>query len=137
MALNQTFLQDIKKSFEDVHLDVKIYWIPPASLWNPTTIITLMSTLWFLKKDRNILSRLQYYLYFSYLPNSFVSLHLIYDPFAVMLRDNCSIVWRHWTMKPRPSGTYGCLNKLLLHNVLAWGHTKIADLADYLLFLLT
>ena len=30
MALNQTVLQDIKKSFKDVHLDVKIYWIPPA-----------------------------------------------------------------------------------------------------------
>ena len=28
MALNQTVLQDIKKSFEDVHLDVKIYLIP-------------------------------------------------------------------------------------------------------------
>ena len=35
MAFNQTVLQGkegIKKSFEDVHLDIKIYQIPPASL---------------------------------------------------------------------------------------------------------
>ena len=31
-ALNQTVLQDIKKSFEDVHLNVKVYQISPASL---------------------------------------------------------------------------------------------------------
>ena len=42
MALNQTVLQDIKKTYEDVHLDVKIYWISPASLWNSTTVITLI-----------------------------------------------------------------------------------------------
>ena len=42
MAFNQTVLRDIKKSFEDVHLVVKIYWIPPASQWNSTTVITLL-----------------------------------------------------------------------------------------------
>ena len=40
MALNQIDLQGIKKSLEEVNLDVKIYWIPPASLWNSTTVIT-------------------------------------------------------------------------------------------------
>ena len=42
MALNQTVLQDIKKSLKDVYKDVKIYWILPASLWNSTTVITIM-----------------------------------------------------------------------------------------------
>ena len=42
--------------------------------------------------------------YLVYLvPHLFPLLHLIYGPFAVMLRDNCSIVWRHWTMKRRPT----------------------------------
>ena len=34
MVYNQSVLKGIKKSFEDVHLDVKIYQIPPALLWN-------------------------------------------------------------------------------------------------------
>ena len=42
MALNQIVLQDIKKSLKDVHLDAKIYWILPASLWNSTTAIALL-----------------------------------------------------------------------------------------------
>ena len=46
-ALNQKVLQDIKKSFEDVHLDAKIYWISPASLWNSTTVIMLICTILF------------------------------------------------------------------------------------------
>ena len=44
-ALNQKVLQGIKKSLEDVHLDAKIYWILPASLWNSTTVIMLTSML--------------------------------------------------------------------------------------------
>ena len=40
-ALNQKLLQDIKKFFEDVHFDVKIYWISPATLWNSMTISSL------------------------------------------------------------------------------------------------
>ena len=39
-AFNQKVLKDIKKSFMDVHLDAKIFWISPASLWNSTTVIT-------------------------------------------------------------------------------------------------
>ena len=36
-------MQDIKKSFEnDAHFDVKIYWISPATLWNSTTVTTLI-----------------------------------------------------------------------------------------------
>ena len=40
MALPQVILQYIKKSFEVLHWVAKIYWIPPASLWNSTTVIT-------------------------------------------------------------------------------------------------
>ena len=43
-ALNQMVLKDIKKSFEDVHLDAKIYWVSPASLWFSTTVIMLVLT---------------------------------------------------------------------------------------------
>ena len=35
MALNQTVLQGIKKSFENVHLDVNIYWINLKHYENP------------------------------------------------------------------------------------------------------
>ena len=42
MALNQTVLQGIKKSYEDIHLYVKIYWILPATRWKSTTVITLV-----------------------------------------------------------------------------------------------
>ena len=38
-------LQDVKKYFKDVHFDVKIYWILPASLWNSTMVITLLPSL--------------------------------------------------------------------------------------------
>ena len=38
-------MQDIKKSFENVHLDVKIYWISSATLWNSTTVITVINTI--------------------------------------------------------------------------------------------
>ena len=41
MALSQLTLQDIKKSFEDVHLDVKIFQISPALQENSSTLITL------------------------------------------------------------------------------------------------
>ena len=34
-------MQDITKSFEDVHLDAKIYWILPETLWNSTTVVML------------------------------------------------------------------------------------------------
>ena len=40
--LNQVVLKDIKKSFEEAHLDAKIYWISSATLWNSTTVTTLM-----------------------------------------------------------------------------------------------
>ena len=38
-------LQDIRKSFENVHLDVKIYLISHATLWNSTTVTTLTGKL--------------------------------------------------------------------------------------------
>ena len=41
-ALPQTVLQDIKKSSEHVHWNVKNYWILYASLWNSTTVTTLI-----------------------------------------------------------------------------------------------
>ena len=44
MAHNQTMLQDIKKSFEDVHLDLKIYQISYVSLLNSITVIMLVFT---------------------------------------------------------------------------------------------
>ena len=34
-------MPDIRKSFSNVHLDVKINWISPATLENSTTVITL------------------------------------------------------------------------------------------------
>ena len=43
MALPQVVLQEIKKSFEGVHWGAKTYWISPASIWNSTTITTLMN----------------------------------------------------------------------------------------------
>ena len=42
IAFNQKYLQGIKKIFEDVHLDAKIYQISSATLWNFTIVITLM-----------------------------------------------------------------------------------------------
>ena len=42
---NQVASEDIKKSFELAYLDVKIYWISPAALWNSTTVITLIHNL--------------------------------------------------------------------------------------------
>ena len=45
-ALNQTVLQDIKKPFEDVHLDAKVYRISSASQWDSTTVIMLLLTIW-------------------------------------------------------------------------------------------
>ena len=53
-ALNQTVLQYIRKSFEDVHLDEKIYLISSASLWNSTTVITLVH-IYFLKAQNVML----------------------------------------------------------------------------------
>ena len=44
-ALNQKVLKDIKKSFEDVHLLAKIYWISPYSQLNSTTVIMLLLTM--------------------------------------------------------------------------------------------
>ena len=44
-ALNLKVLQQIKKSFKDSHLDAKIYWILPASIWNSTAVIRLTSTI--------------------------------------------------------------------------------------------
>ena len=41
-ALYQVVLQDIKKSFEEAHLDAKIYWISSATPWNSTIFITLV-----------------------------------------------------------------------------------------------
>ena len=41
-ALNQNILQDVKKSFDDVHLDAKFYFISPTSQWNSTTVIAIL-----------------------------------------------------------------------------------------------
>ena len=38
-------LSGIKKAFEDVHLNVEIYWISIATLWNSMTVITLLHAL--------------------------------------------------------------------------------------------
>ena len=45
-VFNQTVLQGIKKSSGHVYWDVKSYWISYASLWNSTTVITLINTTW-------------------------------------------------------------------------------------------
>ena len=44
IALPQVFLHDIKKSFEGAHLDAKNYQNLLASLWNSTTVTTLVMT---------------------------------------------------------------------------------------------
>ena len=44
-ALTQKVLQGVKKSFEYVHWDIKIYWILPDTLWNSTTVTMLMIVL--------------------------------------------------------------------------------------------
>ena len=41
MAFTEIVLQDIKISFVDVHLNVKTYWISPATLWKFTSVIML------------------------------------------------------------------------------------------------
>ena len=41
-ALTQVALQDIKKSSQYVHLDIKIYGISPDSLWFSTTVTALL-----------------------------------------------------------------------------------------------
>ena len=41
MTLNHKILQYIKNSFEDVQLNINIYWISPASLWNSSTLTVL------------------------------------------------------------------------------------------------
>ena len=38
LILNQPVLQDVKKSFKDIHLDIKMCWISPESLWNSTDV---------------------------------------------------------------------------------------------------
>ena len=45
MARNQTLLQDTNKCFQDVHLWPKNYWISPDSLWNSTTVVILVFTI--------------------------------------------------------------------------------------------
>ena len=45
MARHQTLLQDTNKSFQDVHLWPKNYWILPDSLWNSTTVVILINSL--------------------------------------------------------------------------------------------
>ena len=42
MAQHQTVLQNIEKSSEHVYWDIKSYGISYASLWNSTTVITLV-----------------------------------------------------------------------------------------------
>ena len=52
MARHQTVLQDTNKSFQNVHLWPKNYWILSDSLWNSTTVVILLCThqLKFLKR---------------------------------------------------------------------------------------
>ena len=38
---NQVVLQGTNKSFQDVHLNAKVYWISTASLWNSATVLIL------------------------------------------------------------------------------------------------
>ena len=38
---NQVVLQGTNKSFQDVHLNAKVYWISTASQWNSTTVVIL------------------------------------------------------------------------------------------------
>ena len=45
MALHQVVLQDINKSSQYVHLGVKMYWIPSATLWISTIVTTLVLVL--------------------------------------------------------------------------------------------
>ena len=42
IPLNQKASQNIKKSFEVVHSDSKIYWTLTDTIWNSSTIITLL-----------------------------------------------------------------------------------------------
>jgi len=60
MALNEKVLQDIKmkKIFENVYFNAKIYWISSALLWNSTTVITLMSAYVSIHPFKRTLARL-------------------------------------------------------------------------------
>ena len=42
MTRNQVVLQGTNKSFQDVYLDAKVYWISTASLWNFITLVILV-----------------------------------------------------------------------------------------------
>ena len=41
-ALTQKVLQGIKKSFDNAHWDIKVYWILLDTLWNSTTVTMLL-----------------------------------------------------------------------------------------------
>ena len=45
-------LQDTKKSFEEAHWDAKNYWISTASLWNSTTVTTLINMVKYVLLDK-------------------------------------------------------------------------------------
>ena len=55
-ALTKKVLQDIKTSFEYAHLDIKIYWILPDTLWNSTTVSRLASII---KVDIHIIGKVR------------------------------------------------------------------------------
>ena len=46
MALTQVFLKDITNSSQYTYLGLKMYWIPPDSLWFSSTVITLLCSSW-------------------------------------------------------------------------------------------
>ena len=40
----QMLLQNIQISYKEAYLDAKIYWISSDTQWNPTNVITLLSS---------------------------------------------------------------------------------------------
>ena len=49
-------LHDNKNSFQNVHLDVDISWISPATLWNSTTVTTLMQVMGYVMMKTTIIT---------------------------------------------------------------------------------
>ena len=85
-ALNQNVLRSIKKSFDDVLLDAKIYRILPASPQNSTTVIMLVVALFYtqffyviLSPLSNPISVLRYSVLVTFLTDIAVLLKKIYD----------------------------------------------------------
>ena len=84
-GLNQVVLQDIKKSFEEAHLDARVYWISHNTLWNSTTVITQIVT--DLDKKITVVNRFHYQI--------FLNCHFRKPFFCYQKIESCGFSWKN------------------------------------------